>query len=266
LGGGLSSDVYRLADDRVVKLYRATVSQKNIEAEWKATSVAFSAGLPAPAPLERYRSGDRQGIIFSDAGPQSMLRVISRQPWRMAGALSAMARLHACVHTQSSADSGLPQQQGVLRRKIGDARVPDAVKQQALAALNRLPDGDRFCHGDLHPDNVMLKDGALTLIDWEKALCGVPAADVARTEMLIRHGLHKPGRLERFFAPIMPVSVRDMAAWWYLRSYCSASGMSLTDIAAWRLPVWVASLSGYAHRGEPQLLEAVLRLAAAQKT
>ncbi len=34
---------------------------------------------------------------------------------------------------------------------------------------NALPDGDIFCHGNFHPDNVILTFGHPVLIDWPGA-------------------------------------------------------------------------------------------------
>ena len=53
-----------------------------------------------------------------------------------------------------------------------------------LAAIRTLPTGDRLCHGDFHPGNVLLAEQGEVIIDWIDATCGNPLADVARSTMI----------------------------------------------------------------------------------
>ena len=53
-----------------------------------------------------------------------------------------------------------------MRVSITEAAVPpDEWKSKAHTMLNALPDGDFLCHGDFHPDNVMMTSGDPVLID-----------------------------------------------------------------------------------------------------
>ena len=50
--------------------------------------------------------------------------------------------------------------------------------------LAAMPAGDRLCHGDFHPGNIMvLKQGEM-IIDWIDAAIGNPLADIARTTVI----------------------------------------------------------------------------------
>jgi Ser/Thr protein kinase RdoA (MazF antagonist) len=40
-----------------------------------------------------------------------------------------------------------------------------ARRSQALERLNQLPDGDALCHGDYHPDNVLMTRNGPIIID-----------------------------------------------------------------------------------------------------
>jgi aminoglycoside phosphotransferase (APT) family kinase protein len=55
-----------------------------------------------------------------------------------------------------------------------------------LRTLDGLPAGDRLCHGDFHPGNVLLTAGRTAVIDWVGATRGSPEADHARTLLLLR--------------------------------------------------------------------------------
>src|SRR5262249_32610054 len=85
----------------------------------------------------------------------------------------------------------------------------------ALAMLEALPDGDRLCHGDFHPANVLVGRNGPAVIDWTGATRGDPAADLARTRLLLQAGAvpeHMPFLIRRlhalgrgpFYAPCGP--------------------------------------------------------------
>ncbi|WP_308530680.1 aminoglycoside phosphotransferase family protein [uncultured Paenibacillus sp.] len=61
------------------------------------------------------------------------------------------------------------------------------MKQEIMDYLKSLPDGTRLCHGDFHPENVMIGERNW-VIDWMTGMIGNPAGDVARTLLLFRFG------------------------------------------------------------------------------
>ena len=83
-----------------------------------------------------------------------------------------------------------------------------------LAELAAMPDGDRLCHGDFHPYNIMGPLGREVLIDWPNASQGDPTADVCRTYVLLR-------------------SVSSELASAYIDTYSQASGASRYAILKW---------------------------------
>jgi aminoglycoside phosphotransferase (APT) family kinase protein len=64
--------------------------------------------------------------------------------------------------------------------------MPSHLRDYALRVLDALPDGDRLCHGDYHPGNVLVAADRVAVIDWPNAARGVPEADHARTVLLLR--------------------------------------------------------------------------------
>jgi aminoglycoside phosphotransferase (APT) family kinase protein len=55
-----------------------------------------------------------------------------------------------------------------------------------LSGLAGMPEGDRLCHGDFHPVNVMGETSRPFVIDWPDACRGDPAADVCRSFLLLK--------------------------------------------------------------------------------
>ncbi len=77
----------------------------------------------------------------------------------------------------------LPQFREIVRDRIaGVDGLDETSKKKLFAVIESLPDGDRLCHGDLHPENVMVdEEGELMVIDWLTAGKGCLEADLART-------------------------------------------------------------------------------------
>ena len=70
-------------------------------------------------------------------------------------------------------------------RKIERAQaLPDDIRRRVLAALDTFPTGDRICHGDFHPGNILMTVRGEVVIDWIDVTRGNPLADLARTTIL----------------------------------------------------------------------------------
>ena len=113
-----------------------------------------------------------------------MMARLEREPAYLEEAARQLARLHLALHECTAPDS-LPAQREVLARRIGEAPLLSGTEREAaLQALARQPAGDRLCHGDFHPGNLMLTADGPVIIDWIDASRGCPAADLARSSLL----------------------------------------------------------------------------------
>ncbi|GMA78089.1 hypothetical protein GCM10025880_45060 [Methylorubrum aminovorans] len=195
IGAGRSSEVFAEGPDRVVKLYRQPFEPQAVVNELAASRLAHGFGLPVPRAFGLVGRAGRTGILFARLdGPPMMVRYACN-PFGLLLALRRMARIQHAIHACPA--PGLPSQHGRLRHQIAGARVPEPLRAAALAALDRLPAGDRLCHGDVHPGNVIATSAGLHLIDWQKAAAGNPAADVARSELMLRYGRFGPAWFSR---------------------------------------------------------------------
>jgi Ser/Thr protein kinase RdoA (MazF antagonist) len=66
-----------------------------------------------------------------------------------------------------------------LERAIewAEGSLPERIRRRIRERLDELPDEERVCHGDFHPDNVLLGEGGPVIIDWGPASAGHPLAD-----------------------------------------------------------------------------------------
>lgn len=236
IGVGASAEVFALPGERALKLFFPGLLDAAAARELTASRVAHDAGLPVPAPVGTVELDGRGGLVFERLHETRWLRKVRRWPGAVMVTLAAMARLHAALHRERATNAGLPTVHDVLAARIADSAAAPAAIAAAEAALAALPTGDRLGHGDLHLGNVMTANGRLMLIDWAQAMVGDPAADVARSELVMRFGRYHP-LLRRWRWPRL---ARHAAAEWYLFCYCRLTGMRREAIDAWRLPVAVA--------------------------
>ena len=80
-------------------------------------------------------------------------------------------------------------------RKLVDKStyIDSSDKNFVYELLDQLPDGDKLCHGDFHPGNIIVRDGNPFVIDWCGATKADPVADVAHTYLLFRTVPKIPG-------------------------------------------------------------------------
>lgn len=181
---GRTAKIYAWQDGQVLKLFHNWFALEDIEYEARLGRAVHAAGLPVPAVGEIVQVGGRDGLLYQRVDGPSMFEAFATQPWRVLAFARRTAELHAEMHTANILPD-IPSQRRRLERKINGADLlPASHKQAALSALSELPDGDRLCHGDFHPGNILLTSQDAVIIDWIDAARGNPLADVARTSII----------------------------------------------------------------------------------
>jgi tRNA A-37 threonylcarbamoyl transferase component Bud32 len=232
IGQGRTAEIFARGD-QVLKLFRSGFPVEWIQAEAQATRIAYEAGLGAPAVGEVVEVDGRIGIVYERVEVISMLQTLATRPWTFLSAVRQFVELQVAMHT--CIQTGLPLQRERLRSVIQEApRLTAEMRERILRVLDRLPDGDAVCHGDYHPDNVIMSSRGLVVIDWMNATRGNPLADVARTSLMCRVGAAPPSasRLVRWTTLLGQGAFHKL----YLRGYFKRRPFSRKQLEAW-IPV-----------------------------
>ncbi|MFC2094821.1 aminoglycoside phosphotransferase family protein [Candidatus Bipolaricaulota bacterium] len=239
IGQGRSAEIFEWEAGRVLRLYHAGSSLGWVQRELRAFQGVNEADIPSPGvyPTDSddglMQIEDRLGFVMDHIGGPTMLRKLTEQPWKLWPLARMSANLHAHMHGQCS--QTLPSQRERFHRVIdhlAEQLTPDVIAR-LHHALDNLDDGNVICHGDFHPDNIILSDRGPIIIDWGPATSGAPAADIAWTVYLFKNGGYPPGM--KRWQRIMVAVLRRLFLSAYLRAYFHLSSTSRRDVEDWEV-------------------------------
>jgi fructosamine-3-kinase len=226
---GREAEVYAWdgTGDAAVKLYRPGYSGYVAEA---AALAQLDATELAPRLIETVRIDERIGVVMERLDGVDMLAVMQRRPWHMAKMANMLAEAAVRIH-RVQAPPDLPDLVNVLGERIAGADLDQRLRDFALQVLATLPSGDRLCHGDFHPGNAVVTTDGTSIIDWVGAARGAPAADFARTLLLLRQADPLPGT--PFISRVMLSVGRFAFARIFARSYRNRAPQDLLHVDRW---------------------------------
>jgi aminoglycoside phosphotransferase (APT) family kinase protein len=169
-----------------------------------------------------------------------MLSILEHRPWQMLDLARSLAEAHALIHG-IEAPPDLPELKKLLVARIEAGVEDQSLRDFALRVLEPLPEGNRLCHGDFHPGNVLISELRVSVIDWGNATRGAPEADYARTALLIGHGDPPPGT-SRLFRSVIGAG-RSIFARAYARNYRRRAQGPLADVRSWEIAHAAARLA-----------------------
>ena len=184
LGTGRTAEAFLTPEGRVLKLFYAGYPKDSVEKELRNAAMVDALGIPAPRCYGSVEMDGRVGIVYERAAGESLLSVLLRTG-DAEGCARVMAELQgkllACELPGEALDT-----REFLRREIQwNRKLPEEMKAEALARLDALPGGNALCHGDFHPDNVLVDGEKAMVIDWMNLVRGDAMYDVAMTWYLL---------------------------------------------------------------------------------
>jgi aminoglycoside phosphotransferase (APT) family kinase protein len=255
LGQGRTAEVFAWGEFQVLKLFFTTWPVDWIHQEARVTRLVHEAGLASPAAGDIVEVEGRLGIVYERVDGPSMLEDVARHPWRVASLARQFTDLHLVMHrtTLEELPGGRELLTGLLRAA---PRLGDEVKARLLGKLDRLPDQETICHGDYHPDNILMTRRGPIVIDWMSVTRGHPLADVAGTSLLFRV-IDVPSTVGRLTRGLIEV-LRRVFLSLYLRRYFGSSPHPRGQVDEW-IPVMAAAYlgQGLTSREEARLISII---------
>lgn len=222
LAQGRTAEIYPWGDQHVLKLFRDWCPPDWVEYEARIAHKIYEAGVPSPAPGEMVEVDGRPGLIYERLDGVSMLQDMNARPWRLLHQARSLAELQVQIHQKLS--GGFPSYKDRLEDDIRNTPyLTEDLRGKALALLDLLPAGKNICHGDYHPQNVIITKKGPVVIDWMTACEGSRWADVARTSLILDIGAKSAAKQ---IHPILRLMIRL-----YHRTYLDRYHMLVPDTA-----------------------------------
>lgn len=255
IGQGNTAEILLYKPGTVLKLFRDQFPESGVLKEWRVTRAVQTVYSRMPKALRLVSCGERSGILYELAEGQDLFRMIGSEPFLLFSTGKKLAEIHTEIHGKTI--SGILTVKEKLLQEIGWVNdLSDDEKRKITDRLLLLPDGDRLCHFDFHPGNIMVSGGKLLVLDWLTACSGEPAADIARTCLLLKYGEVRNGdRLSRLILSITKVCIRRS----YMRNIRRLSGITRDEIRRWILPAAAARLSEWLTEHERKRLLKLIR-------
>lgn len=251
---GRTAEIYPWKAGKIIKLFYEGWSGSNALCEVRGARIARAGGVRVPVVGDLMQIEGRTGVVFSFLPGQTLLRTLSARPWSVVELACLFADLHAAIHRCVAPE--LPAQRVILEREIRLAPLLTArQKSTVLNMLENLPDGDRLCHGDFHPDNVLLGKRGPVVVDWADASRGNPWGDVAQTMLRLLVSPSPSGVPRSWLIELG----RPWFRWLYRRRYTQLRPDDCWQLADWVPVVAAARLSSGPSEEQGALLAIVRR-------
>jgi Ser/Thr protein kinase RdoA (MazF antagonist) len=235
---GRTAEIYPWDDEHILKLFHEWCPPDWVEYEARIASAVHVAGVPSPAPGEIIEVDGRRGLIYERLDGISMLQDLNARPWMVLMHARSLAELQVQIHQKMV--TGLPSYKDRLEDDIRNTpHLTEDLRRKALAFLDRLPTEENICHGDYHPQNVIITKKGPVVIDWMTACTGSRWADVARTSLILSIGAKAAAKQ---MSPLLRMLV-SLYHRTYLNRYCRLMPDTTNEMARWTPVIAAARLN-----------------------
>ena len=253
-----SSELFPWRGNTLLKLFRSNVSADLILNEEINTTEAYHQGMTNVICYGHITVGDRLGLIIQRLEGDTLLHLGLGDDEKLDRATDVMTDLQLELHkTHTQKLRSYKEMFLTALQSQNLAFLTKEEKEQAIAWMNQLPDGDTILHLDYHLDNLMSDGNTTTIIDWMTAARGIPAADVSTTKFLFNEAEMIPGLPEDVVIYLTNLKKKQYKR--YIARYRAATGITDEEIDVWMLAVYVIRLGVWGVESERSMLQAKIK-------
>ena len=180
LGQGGNGAVYRLDEDKIVKVYKPWMELDAIDRERSFAKTAFVNGIPSVIAYDTVKVGDCLGVVFELLKSDTLGHAMRDNPDKLEEYVDQYVALAKTLHTTHVPAGSFTRIQDVMHEradKLGQWCSQDEITL-LHSLIDSIPEADTVTHNDLHPGNIMIQDGELVLIDMPEVTMGPPICDL----------------------------------------------------------------------------------------
>ncbi len=184
VGDGVRAVVYRIGDDRVIKLAKPDTATTWIRHEARFGEIVHRSGAPSPAGSTIVEVQGGVGLMSAYVPGPTLWAALIDDPDRGAELGQLLAHVQRTVFAMPPTFA-LPAVNDRLRAKLFSVGNQLDLDLEPVGAWIEQTRDVGLCHGDLHPYNMILSPDGPVLVDWFDVGIGPMAAEIARTVLLL---------------------------------------------------------------------------------
>ncbi len=181
LGKGACGTVYKLDDERIVKVFVDGYELEKVEKERDNSQNAFTHGIDTAIPFDIVEVGRGYGLIYEIINADTLKNVMQKDRGRLGYYIEIYAAYVKNMHHIVFEKDCYPDMKEVWIKKVENSEgdFSDEEKRAARKLISLIPDRKNFNHGDINLGNLMVEKGKAVIIDMEDAVLGHPVFDLA---------------------------------------------------------------------------------------
>jgi|LSQX01.2.fsa_nt_gb aminoglycoside phosphotransferase (APT) family kinase protein len=232
IGTGRLSDVYE-HNGQALKVHKDWVSIAQIQYEADISEKVAEVCRIAPKFYGMEKQDEKVVLKFENIQGKILSDVMKKKLLQLKKIARGMGKLHREIHQHTI--SGLKTTADKFEKSLLQYKdISTENLNKIMEFFNQNSDQNHLCHGDLHPENIMVdRNDKMRVIDWMDAYSGAPLSDVARTYYLLKHGT-PPGDRTRF-DQFVEKQAGELIGREYLKSYFEGQPIPVKDLNMWGL-------------------------------
>lgn len=189
LGKGGNGAVYRLDDEKIVKVYFSNRADfDKIDRNREITRTAFVHGIPSMIAFDMVKVGNDYGVIYEMINAKSFAQEMYENPEKLEYFANMIADTLKKLHNTEFEDGVLPDSRDRLRKEVKMTMDAGYYKpeqaERIYKLIDKIPKRNTFIHQDFHPGNLMYQNGEIMLIDVDDSGIGHPILDLAAMHLV----------------------------------------------------------------------------------
>ena len=192
VGDGIMSNVYKIEEGKVVKVFKPEINYDHIiEKENNLSRIAFISGVPTPIAYDIVKVGNSYGNVYEYLDAKTLAVVMENDREHIEDYMKQYTKTLKKVHqikinTEKSVSIKQESLQA-LPLLVGEGKILNNEEMEKIKKIfENIPDKTTFIHGDSHPGNIMYKNGEIFLIDLGNGGFGHPMFDLVSMYTLYR--------------------------------------------------------------------------------
>jgi thiamine kinase-like enzyme len=230
IGKGGSAEVFMVEDNKVLKLFYEGYGIDAVNYEIEIMRCINALGINAPMSYGLRSIDNRNGIVYDCVKGSSLLKIMSNDSSNIAEYIKKMAQEQYMIHQKIN--NNLPSEKIRFENQIIRSKQKlGETFNDIIDELKSLKSENYVCHGDFHPDNILVNENKYCIIDWMNAYSGTRAGDLARTYLMF---------ISPFISKAVPVKEKDTYLKLkkelgdrYLEEYQKLSNITFDEIQQW---------------------------------